>query len=445
MERKAKKMKKLLTHNLPWKIVSFLLATVLWLFVINSQNPTQPQKIENIPVEVRGLSELAGKGFVIQNEDQLKNQTLKVVVEGPRLETEKIVKDPALIDVKLDITNLINNVNMDNDSVTKLAIYDIKIREGIKGVNIVDYSPKTFTLTFEKEESVSKKVEIAVIGDAPSEYTALEPIIKPSHIDIWGGASSIDKIDRVLVDINYENFSENSISYTAPVRILDDKGNVLTNLKKSPQFVEVTLPIGKKKTVVVEPMFTGKLPEGYFHTNTIVNPKELTIVGKPEVVDSINSIQLQPIALDNLIQTSTLKVDFKLPEGVKYIDVIDNKATVIVEIKKQDSFTYSIPVEDIDIEVMGLSEDLKYELTTEQISLMLRATAEELLSFNKKNIKGKIDMSSLAEGHYQSILELEIPDNYTIVNKPILVDIKILPKEQVTSEPAAEQTSIPNE
>ena len=143
-------MKKLFTHNLPWKIVSLLLATVLWLFVINSQNPTQPQKIENIPVEVRGLSELSGKGFVIQNEDQLKNQTLKVVVEGPRLETEKIVKDPALIDVKLDLTNIINNVNLESDPVTKLAIYEVKIREGIKGVNIIDYSPKTFSIIFEK-------------------------------------------------------------------------------------------------------------------------------------------------------------------------------------------------------------------------------------------------------------------------------------------------------
>jgi hypothetical protein len=269
---------------------------------------------------------------------------------------------------------IFNNVNLESDPVSKLAIYEVKIREGIKGVNIIDYSPKTFSVIFEKEESVSKKVEIAFIGDAPSEYTALEPIIKPANIDIWGGASSIDNIARVVVDVNYDNFSENVISYTAPVRILDDKGNELTNLKKSPQFVEVTLPIGKKKTVAVEPMFTGKLPDGYFHTNTIVNPKELTIVGKPEVIDTIKSIKLQPIALDNLIQTSTLKVDFKLPEGVKYIDVIDNKATVIVEIKKQDSFTYSIPIEEMEIEVVGLSEGLKYELATQQISLMLRAT-----------------------------------------------------------------------
>lgn len=438
-------MKKLFTHNLPWKIVSLLLATILWLFVINSQNPTQPQKIENIPVEVRGLSELSGKGFVIQNEDQLKNQTLKVVVEGPRLETEKIVKDPALIDVKLDLTNIINNVNIESEPVTKLAIYEIKIRDGIKGVSIIDYSPKTFSVVFEKEESVSKKVEIAFIGDAPSEYTALEPIIKPSNIDIWGGSSSIDKIARVVVDVNYDNFSENSISYTAPVRILDDKGNEITNLKKSPQFVEVTLPIGKKKTVVVEPTFTGKSPEGYFHTNTIVNPKELTIVGKPEVIDTINSIKLQPIVLDNLIQTSTLKVDFKLPEGVKYIDIIDNKATVIVEIKKQDSFTYSIPIEDIDIEAVGLSEGLTYELATQQISLELRATAEELLSFDKKNIKGKVDLSSLSEGNYEAVLELDIPDNYTIVNQPILVNIKVLSAEQVTTQALTEEAFMPSE
>lgn len=434
-------MKKFFTHNLPWKIFSLLLATVLWLFVINSQNPTQPQKIENVPVEIRGLSELVGKGFVIQNEDELKKQTLKVVVEGPRLETEKIVSDSALIDVKLDLTNIINNVNIDSEPVTKLAVYEIKIRDGIKGVNIIDYSPKTFSVIFEKEETVSKKVEFAVIGDPPGQYTALEPIIKPSVIDIWGGASSIDKIAKVLVDINYENFTEGSISYTAPVRILDDKGNEITNLKKSPQFVEVTLPIGKKKTVAVEPVFTGKLPEGYFHTNTIINPKELTIVGKAEVVDSIKTIQLQPIALDNLIQTSTLKVDFNLPEGVKYIDAVDNKATVIVEIKKQDSFTYSIPVENMDIEVIGLSEDLTYEFNTDHISLVLRATAEELLSFDKNNIKGKVNVSSLSEGNYQAVLEVEVPDNYTIVNKPIFIDIKLLPKENVTTETLSEGTT----
>ena len=60
-------MNKLFTDNLPWKITSLVLAFILWLFVINTQNPIQPQEIAGVNVVITGLDELESNGTTFRN------------------------------------------------------------------------------------------------------------------------------------------------------------------------------------------------------------------------------------------------------------------------------------------------------------------------------------------------------------------------------------------
>ena len=424
-------MNNFLTKNLPWKITSLILATILWLFVINIQNPMQPQEIRNIPVTIKGITQLAEKGFVLKNQEEIRNQKISVRVKGPRLQTDKLLANNRLISITLDLTKYMSDLSA--DSVQNIASYDVLI--DVQGVNVINLHPEIRDIVLEREKTITKEVYYKFVGNTNSQYTALTPTIKPSTVEIGGAKSDIEYIDKAIVEIDVSNFSEDQLIRNVPIKVLDGDGKEIKGLTKNPQFVEVKLPIGKKKVVPLEAAFKGTLPKGYVHTNTIVTPNQITIVGKAATVDAVKKIRLKEIPLDDIIQTSVVKTEMILPEGVQYIDNIDNEINVTVEIKKENSYSYSLPVSQLHMDVTGMKEGLGYEVLTDTIELVLSATAEELLALKPQDIKAKIDLTNLGEGEYTIPIEMIVPSQFIIVNKPININVRLI---SINNEPPAE-------
>ncbi len=416
-------MNKFFTKNLPWKITSLVLATILWLFVINTQNPMQPEEIRVASVIIKGLPQLAEKGFVLKNQEEIRNQRFLIRVKGPRLQTDKLKIDNTLTTVTIDLAQYMNDLSA--DSIQNVAKYYASFG-GIEGISILSMRYDVSNVILEREKTVTQSIRYSIIGNNNSEYTALTPIINPSTIEIGGAKSDVERVSEAVIEINIGDFSEDELIQTVPVKVYDDEGQEILGLKKSPQLVEVKLPIGKKKTVPLEATFSGKLPKGYVLTNTIITPKQITIVGKADLVNAVQKIRLKEIQLNDIIQTSVVKTELILPKGVQYIDNIDNKVNVTVEIKKENSYEYTVPISELSIAVLGMGEGLGYEVLTNSIEMILSATAEELLALTFKDITAKIDVTGLTDGEYTLPLDLTVPDNFTIVNKPININIRLI-------------------
>jgi YbbR domain-containing protein len=423
-------MNKVITRNLLSKLASLLIAALLWIFVINTQNPIQPQEIKDVPVTIKGLSDLEALGFVVQDEDALLNQTVRVVVKGKRLQIETLLQNRGLMNVKLDLTPYTSTLANDVDSTERIIAFNVEMSASLDGIVVEDIRPKTIYVTFEKQKVVNKRIEHTITGNINNGYMALEPILKTKSIEIRGPKSEVEKVNKVFVEINVDDFSEDILSTKAPIQVVDVEGKPVTGLKLSQESVEVTLPIGKKRVVPLQAQFTGDLPEGYIQSNTIITPKEITIVGKEDLVDSIQAIDLEPIRLDNVIQSSTFKVDFILPDGIKYIDNMDDKAVVTIEIQKQNSFEYQIEVGKLDINVVGLKEGYTLKFLEEFVPLVLSGSAEELLTFSPNYLRATLDVTDLEEGEYAIPLDLDIKESLKIANKPIALSVKIVPLQE---------------
>lgn len=420
-------MNRFFTENLPWKITSFILAFILWLFVINTQNPMQPEEIRVSTVVIKGLSQLAEKGFVLKNQEEIKNQRFIVRVKGPRLQTDKLKMDHMLTTVTLDLTQYMNELSA--DSVQNVAKYSVSFG-GVEGITTLGMRYDVDNIILEKEKKLTLPIKYQIVGNTSSQYTALTPIITPTTVELSGATSDIERINQAIISINVENFSEEELLQTLPVTIYDAEGAEVSGLKKTPQLIEVKLPIGKKKTVPLEASFSGELPQGYVHTNTIVTPKQITIVGKAELVDKIEKIDLKSISLNDIIQTSVVKTELILPAGVQYIDNIDRQVNVTIEIKKENAYTYTIPINELAIEVIGVGQGLGYEILTNSLEVTLSATAEELLSLSFANISGQLDVEGLTQGEYTLPIQLTVPGRFTIINTPINVNIRMIPIDQ---------------
>lgn len=71
-------MKKGLMNNWGLKILSFLLAVMLWLIVVNIDDPVTTQTFNNIPVAVTNAEVLAATNQTYQIEDGTQNVSVTV-------------------------------------------------------------------------------------------------------------------------------------------------------------------------------------------------------------------------------------------------------------------------------------------------------------------------------------------------------------------------------
>lgn len=417
-------MNNFFSNNIGWKTASLVVALILWVFVINTQNPLEPYDMRNREITIKGAHLLEDKGYVIQNETALREQKVRVVVKGPRLQIEEIRRNPDLIEVKVDLTKYINNIAASMDMAAPVVPIDVNVPIGL---SIVEQSPKTLEVVFEREKMVTQAVKYEITGGSNEEYQTLEPKIVPEEIEIWGAESYIESIAVVRVDINVENFSEDVLTYQTPIKIYDSEGQEITELKRSHQHAEVTLPIGKKKTVPLEMQFTGELPEGLVQMNSSVYPENITIIGKADLVDSITSIKLAEISLDNIIQTSKINTKFILPSGIGYLDQIENNAVVTIQVKEQAVYNYNLDLRRSPPIIKNQNEAYEYEITDADIKVEVKATAEDLVKISPSDISVKLNMLDYGPGEHEIPLEIEFPPNILLVKKPV-VNVAITPK-----------------
>lgn len=420
-------MNRFFSNNLPWKIVSLFLASLLWIFVINTKNPILPKEIRGLQVSVRGINELEAKGFVLQDKEALSQLDVRVVVRGPRLEMEELLKSENGIDVKIDLTPYAMLLtSSDPESIEKSV--PLTVTTNVPGIKIEEVKPANVSVVFEREAREVLPIRHKISGGSNSQYMALEPVLNMREIEISGPKSTVESVVRAEVDINVDEFSEDVLSYTVPVKLYNKDGKEVFGLKKSPEEIQVTLPIGKKKVVPLEAQFRGKLPVGYIQTNTIITPKEITIVGKAAIVDRIKSIKLEPIVLDNMIQSQTFNQGLILPNDVTPIDKIDGKVAVTIEVQKERTNQYTIQTGDIILKETDIPTGYTLEMVESEITLELSGTAEQLLAITGKNIEATIDLKALgevSEGIYNVPIAFKIPEELKIINAPTTIQIQL--------------------
>ena len=442
-------MNKLFTEDLPWKITSLVLAFLLWIFVINTQNPTQPQEISGIKIQITGLEELEKQGYELKNKEEILTQNFKVVVNGPRLETDKLVSNPQLITATLNLNDYANNLVQ--DSISDNATYRVMINTDVYNVTIKDKKPQVTKILIDKIDSKEQKIIAEISKDITDTYTLLgdgKPVITPEKIKITGPKSEIDRVSEAKVIIEAKDFSEDKLVNELKIHLFDADGIEIEGLEMSTDVVQVKLPIGSEKKVPVKVNFTGELPEGYVLINTIVSPSEVTIIGRAESLEKIDEIQLVAIDKATITQTDLRQVDMILREGV--MTLIDNKVSVSLEVMEELTLAYTIQSSELNLTVKELGSDLAYEILSPSIEVTLSALPNTLLLYSeaeiKNVIKATIDLTGYTEGEYTLPLTMTVPDDTRIVNEPINLNIriKVLETEETTPPPDEEQESTDN-
>ena len=398
--------KSIYLKNLGIKIVSVLLAMIIWMIIINIDDP---YKTRTFSVNVETINESALQS-VNKVYEVIDGNTANVKVRGKKSVVDKLEASDIKATADLSDLSAVNAV-----AIKPSLMVNVSSEVTLECDQVLKVS---------LEDRASKQVKINVIteGNPQKGYSIGECIAKPNMIEVSGGESAINQIKTVNVYLNVSNVSDDFTKRLTPAAY-DSDGNKITSstLTFSYDTVKVSASVLEIKKVPVKVKIIGKPAEGYRYIETNCLPKEVEIAGRPRVLSNISAI-LIPVEISGMNSDSRkleqdIMVSDYLPENVT---VLDEYSTVSIKIVIEQLFKKKIQIALSDITFGGLEDG--YEAIPESdlsnIYIMVAGTASELKKLNTKTVNPYINCRGLDDGTYSIRLQCDVGDECEIISHP---------------------------
>lgn len=413
-------LKNLLTENIGLKLLAVVFAVILWLVVVNIDDPEKTMTFTtNVTVENENVITDMGKSYEIIND----SNTTTFRVSAKRSVIEKLNGS----DFKA-VANM-ENIEMRDDG-TAVVPLDITC-PGYGNKVTVERKNKNLEVAIEDLRSNQFKI-VAETSGTPQEGCAVgELTVFPDVLTVSGPTSVISKIAKVTATIDVEGMFSDITDKVVPV-LYDANGNILDTSKVTfdVDTVKVTAEILSVKEVPISCEVSGKLDDGYQQVSVEVDPEKISLMGTAETLNNITMITIPKEALDisGAKETLTKEIDIStyLPKGVSLVDSSQAKVKVKVVIEQTESKAFNIPVGNI--KVFNLSSGYSIEYQSDTIPVTLMGYTSDLEKLKASDITVSIDAGNVETGTNTLPLTLNLGGVYELYGEPT-VTINVVSKK----------------
>jgi len=357
-------------HNWQLKLISLLLAIVIWFLICEYVDPETDTMVNNIAITMEyegSVPQKEGLGVMTAIEE-----TVSVRVSGSR-DTVALM-NPNKITASVDISN-----------VTRSGEYDLPVKIDVGGQNlkIVDQSVETVKVKFDANVVSSIKVDVKVTGDVENGYILEAPTMLNNFVTVTGPKSIVDTIVSANIEIVQDLYKETNTFNCAYTLVDKDMNPVPTTfLQVDVEKIDVTVAVVKEKTVPLKVSIVNSSggTDGTFCTAS-VQPENITITGNAEVLDTINAVDLGVIDVAEKTENFETSIAVVLPNGVKNVN---NVETVKVSVTFNDVQTRTIKVTKIALE--NLPDGTNARVSEKSMTIKVRGIAEDLKKLTAENV-----------------------------------------------------------
>lgn len=313
---------RLLRENWALKLVSLMLALLLWLVVVNVSKP-EITDYRTVELEIRNQNvfEPDSKIWEVDRTAVSINYTV-------RLDQRSNISASdfhAYIDLKdYSITGAVP-IYVEVLNGKEALISNVAARPSVIRVSIEDVQEKQFDL-------------IARQLGAPAEgYTVSNLIISPESVYATGPESSIGRISEIGVNIDVNRLSEGISGVATPV-FYDANGNVISGLNDvelSASEISYTVTLHKKKSINILSSVRGIPAAGYQYESMTVSPDSIQLSAASSVIDVMTVFELPSMDIGGATGsiTKTFHITDYLPAGVELAEP-NGEINITVRIEK---------------------------------------------------------------------------------------------------------------
>ena len=424
--------KRKLTDNLSLKIMSVAIAIVVWLIVVNIDNPVGTNyytitDVELINKEYVESSDTIGK-MCMPEENQ---DSVKVAITA-----SKKVRDRIRLSDITAVADLQQAVSLDTDPVM-VPITVTCLASGVLPSDI-KVTPQNLTVNLDEKETQEFVVNVSKGDTKPGkDYEVGSLTASPEKIRITGPKTLVNKIDKVNATIALDGNTED---YTQEVNltIYDKNQEALSESEMNSLRIEnnakvvVTAKLWKIRTgVKIAAGYVGTPAGGYQVGSVKTVPDTISVAGNTEGLESLSendnmiTIPADRIDISGESKDVERKISLKnlLPDNVKLTSDSSEDVWVTVSILPVGSQEFNLPTKNI--EVKNKPDNLQVTFETAQIALRIKSESEDLEDLNiNEDVKAEIDLKEA--GNYKVPVKLSLPDGYEMV-EDVYTEVVISP------------------
>jgi YbbR domain-containing protein len=392
-------MDKWLKNNNVVKVLSLVLAIMLWMVVNINQNPNavggQQISTKIDQVQLQAIYD-ENKYFVTMP------STVQVEIKG----SSDYFTLPSWVTGK-------NNYKVYVDlSSLKKGAYTVPVQfKGFPfGAEVVS-EPKTVQVIIEEAKKVEKTVQVELIGKVKEGFVRGEVAVKPGTVMVSVPESKVQDLAAVQAIVNVEGATDN-IDKTVELKAVDKNGQPI-RAKINPKNVDVAIPVTLPyKSVPLELDYTGSPPDGIVISSIVMNPATITVYGPKDLLLDLSAYMGPTLDLSRFSADDTMKMKIPLYNQFSKTDPDTVEITVHV------STAVSNNAMDIPIKIVNLPQGRTATISKPgpTLHVQLQGTAENLAKLTKDDIEATIDGSKLGIGEQNVVIKVKAPYTMKVMN-----------------------------
>jgi YbbR domain-containing protein len=277
------------------RIMAVIIAAVLWLYVMNEQNPITTRSF-TVPLNTINLA----ADMLVKDLPE----SVNVKVSGTRSQIASLRSN--------DIRAYIDFADAQKGRNTYNVMATTKTGE------IVEIAPSLLQLETDTQVEKTIKLEARIVGEPHSGITVSRMDMNPTEVTVVGAQERINQVAKVLVMVDISNHDKNFETDATAVAV-DQTGREMYDVKVSPDKVSTTVTIVRQlgtNDFPIKADFSGKLPDGLSLGEVKITPADVRLTADPKVLGQIKEIKTAPITLNNITSNVELNMPLQIPDNV---------------------------------------------------------------------------------------------------------------------------------
>lgn len=393
--------------NLSTKILSLLLASLLWLFVIGKENPVVTRDFHGIPVSI------------LNGETLKEHDLVQTGMSTPAIDVRVSAKRDAINSIRSEDITAFANVSGYGEGV-----HNVPVRVQVpSGVAIDRVSDQTASIKIEQLIEGEFVVDVELREALPDNMVLESLTASPESVKIKEPRSLMDQIDTVKALVVAPASGENAVANVA-VEAFDASGQPLTEVETTPKMVNVALATSFIKELPIALTYSGTLPEDIRITEGSVSPSTVFLKSDKTTMDEFPNVKTETVDISKLNDSISGKLSLQLPDGVVIRDS-NQDFTYQISIERKVTRDFEVSAEDVAIK--NLSPGLKGQVSfASPLVVTLKGYDGELKAVEQKDLEVFVDATDLSVGVHTLEVTVLPPDGLLLEKKTITTTSVIL-------------------
>ena len=399
-------MKTLLNQNLKMKIFAVIFAFFMWIYVMAEVDPIIIRDIDSVPINITNMQELELLELTPEYGTDL---NVRVSLRGRRsilnAQITKGIKTEGLINNPKEGQNILVVDLKDVDSNVEYTLY-----------------PSDKQINLEKKMVIRKSVSVVQTGTLPEGYEIKEIKSNPASMYIEGPKSLVDSITTLMTTLDVSNYDKD-FSKKLQVIPVDRDNQEVKGVSINQDTVFVHAIVVKTKTVPIVLDIPNSENDELKLSGYTIDPPEVVIKGKANIIDSIKEIKTEKVELLQLVENPNLKVKLVMPTGV---ETQTPEITLKSSMEKVISKEFNISKERIQISGNGQLPDISDNPDiSDFIAVKITTTDKIMDTISENDIRVYIKMQEYENNPARVPIHVEVDEEVeNIETTPLYLNLE---------------------